>query len=418
MEIRDIIRRLRETKVLENYSFMTALNIFSALIGLIIYPFVIRATGKDAYGTYVYASTIATFFQVVIDFGFASPCAKAVVQARNDVNELSRIVSTVLALKLGFIVLCSIAFTTCLYFIPFMHENIILCVLTFIPSVASSLFPVWYFQGLKKMKTVTYINLSLRLCTIPLIIWLVSTPQDIGIYALIVMASIVVGTLIAYIYVFIDGIRFQYVSKQRIHELLRDATPFFATSLTDSFKLFSVKTVIKHFFGVGDVAVYDLAEKIVTIPRFFTQNINNALFPEIVANATPSRVQRILTYERIIGVTFSILIALLSYPAVLLLGGKQMLGAIPITVLLSASIYTWLVVGAYLNFVFIPANRYYAITMNQVIALISCVSLACIGLLIWENIALVALGLSLSGFIEILFCRYYATTYLHLRTGL
>ena len=47
------LQRLRETRVLENYSFMTALSIFSALIGLIIYPYVIRMTGKDAYGAYI-----------------------------------------------------------------------------------------------------------------------------------------------------------------------------------------------------------------------------------------------------------------------------------------------------------------------------------------------------------------------------
>lgn len=397
---------------------MTALNILSALIGLAIYPFVIRATGKEAYGTYVYAFTIASFFQVVIDFGFDSPCAKAVVHARNDLNELSRIVSSALVLKLGFVVLCSFVFTTCIYFVPFMHHNIALCILTFIQIIATSLFPVWYFQGLKKMKTVTYINLTLRLSTIPIILWLVHSPQDIGIYALIVMVSIVFGTLVSYIYVFSDGIRLRRLSKEHLLELLRDATPFFATSITGSLKSLSVKAIIKHFFGVGDVAIYDLAEKLITIPRFFTQNINSALFPEIVANATPTRVQRILQYERIIGISFAFVISLLSYPAVIILGGQQMIDAVPITILLSASIYTWLVVGAYINFVFIPAGRYYAITLNQVIALISCVILTGFELLIWKDIALVALGLSISGFIEILFCRYYATTHLYMRTDL
>ena len=101
MKVPHIIKRLHETKVLENYSFMTALSIISALIGLVIYPFVIRATGKDAYGTYIYAFTIASFFQVLIDFGFDAPCAKAIVQARDDLRECSRIVSAVLLLNLS-----------------------------------------------------------------------------------------------------------------------------------------------------------------------------------------------------------------------------------------------------------------------------------------------------------------------------
>ena len=324
-----LLQRLKETRVLENYSFMTALSIFSALIGLIIYPYVIRVTGKEAYGTYVYAFTIATFFQAVIDYGFDSPCAKAIVQAREDLRELGRIVTSVLLLKLVFIVLCAVAFVICIYCVPFMQNHFRLCLMTFIQLIATSLFPVWYFQGLKKMKFVTYINLAFRLSTIPLIIWLVHAPEDIGVYAFIVMSSIILGTLIAYVCLFADGICLQRVTIDRLRVLLYDATPFFATSLTSSFKALAVKTIIKHSFGIGEVAIYDLAEKIVTIPRFFTQNINGALFPEVVNNATSNRVRRILKYERIIGVGFALAVALLSYPLVLMFGGHEMQEAIP-----------------------------------------------------------------------------------------
>lgn len=401
-----LLQRLRETRVLENYSFMTALSILSALIGLVIYPFVIRMTGKEAYGTYVYAFTIATFFQVVMDYGFDSPCAKAIVQARENLIERGQIVSGVLVLKAAIAVMCVLVFVSCLCFVPFMQHNRWLCIMTFIQLIAQSLFPVWYFQGMKKMKWVTYINLSLRLATIPLIIWLVRSPEDISLYALIVMASIVIGTLISYIYLFADGIRLQSVEVIQLRSLLRDATPFFATALTGNLKSLTVKTIIKHGFGVGEVAVYDLAEKIITIPRYFTQNINAALFPEVVANATDDRVRRILKYERLIGAGFALLIAALSYPAVLVLGGNAMLGAVYVTVLLSTTIYSWLVVGAYINFAFIPAGKYYTITLNQVVALISCVLFAFGGLYIWQNISMVAAGVMLSGFVEILFCRY------------
>lgn len=403
-----MLQRLRETKVLENYSFMTALSILSALIGLIIYPYVIRMTGKDAYGTYVYAFTIATFFQVIMDYGFDSPCAKAIVQARTNLAERSRIVTSVLALKAMLVAICTIAFILCVRFVPFMHNNSLLCILTFAQLIATTLFPVWYFQGMKKMKVVTYINLSLRLATIPMIIWLVHSPQDIGIYALIVTASVGLGTLAAYICLLADGVRLSRITTAWLRTMLHDATPFFATSLTGILKSLSVKAIIKHCFGVGEVAVYDLAEKIITIPRYFTQNINSALFPEVVANATKDRVKRILRYERLIGAGFAVVIALLSYPAVLILGGQQMTDAVWITILLSTTIYTWLVAGAYINFIFIPANRYYFITLNQVIALVSCVLTAGLGVIAWKDITMVAFGLMVSGFVEILFCRYLA----------
>ncbi len=407
----DILHRLRETRVLENYSYMTALNILSALIGLIIYPYVIRATGKDAFGTYVYAFTIASFFQVLIDYGFDSPGAKAIVQANEDVMERSRIVTSVLLLKTGLIVISGILFSLCLHFIPIMHANRLLCLITFTQLAIGSLFPVWYFQGMKKMKWVTYINLSLRLCTIPLILLFIHSAQDINSYAFIVMISIVLGTGIAYIFLAKDGIRFASISSHRLKTLLSDATPFFATAVTGNLKSLSVKTLIKIHFGVGDVAVYDLAEKIITIPRFFTQNINGALFPEVVNNATPEKVKRIFKYEHLIGIAFTIIIALLSYPMVLILGGEQMMDAVWVTIMLSTTIYTWLVVGAYINFVFIPAGKYYIITLNQLIAFLSCVLLAYYGLFLWQDISVVTAGVMISGFIEMIFCRYISKHY-------
>lgn len=401
-----ITQRLIETRVLENYSFMTALSIFSALIGLIIYPYIIRVTGKEVYGVYVYAFTIATFFQAFVDYGFESPCAKAIVIAKDNLFKQSLIVSSFFYLKSSLAGVCSIIFVICIIFVPFMHNHSTICSMTFVQLLATSFFPVWYFQGTKKMKYVTYINLGIRLSTIPFILWLVHSPADIDKYAFIVMLSVILGTFVSYICLFVDGIRLQRINISQIISLFHESTPFFITSITSSLKGLTVKTIIKHTLGIGEVAIYDLAEKIVSIPRFFTRNINSALFPEVVNNATAKRVQRILKYERIIGISIAVVISLLSYPAVLLLGGQNMLSAIPITILLSIMIYTELCTGAYINFVFIPSNRYYLITMNQIISFISFILAAFIGLLIWKDIIMVTIGVIISGIIEVLFCYY------------
>ena len=410
-EFQNIFRRLLETKVLENYSFMTALSICSALIGLLIYPYVIRVVGKEMYGTYVYAITIMSYFLIVMDFGFDSPCAKAIVQAEGNKDEYSHIVSAVFTAKMLLVTLCGVVLGMMMYYVPFMRHHFVLCLYAFIQTIASILFPGWYFQGTKNMKIVTYINLSIRLLTIPFIIWLVHCPSDIEHYALIVMLSIVLGTLVAYIALWRQRVRIRLVSIQQVKRFYKEAFPFFVTNLTDGLKSSILKTVIKLTFGVSELAIYDMAEKLINIPHFFTQNINAALYPEVVNNASHKRVKSILTTERIIGLSCVILTILMSYPAVLLLGGEQMRDAIPVTMLLSITIYTWLISGAYINFVFVPQNRYYFVTLNQFVALLSCIGLMVIGLLLWKNIIVIALARVLSGIAEIIYCRYTSKRY-------
>ena len=91
-----ILNKLRSTKVLQNYSYMSALNIVSALVGFLVYPYVIRVLGAEQYGSYAFLLAIAMYFQDFIDFGFDSPCTKRVALSHDDKEELGRIVSTVL----------------------------------------------------------------------------------------------------------------------------------------------------------------------------------------------------------------------------------------------------------------------------------------------------------------------------------
>ena len=84
---------------------------------------------------------------------------------------------------------------------------------------------------------------------------------------------------------------------------------------------------------------------------------------------------------------------------------SAMMEAVPIAMILSVTIYSWLVTGAFLNFVFIPNNKYYYITRNQIVALISCLAFIGIGLWIEHSMLCLAAAISLSGLVEIVYCR-------------
>lgn len=406
MSLEHTIRRLKATKVLQNYSYMSALNIFGALISLLIYPYVIRVVGSEQYGLYVFLLAVVMYFQAVLDYGFDQPAAKAIVQNKDDIGAQSRILSTVLIAKIFLLIGILIVAGFIIYVIPILRQNALLIGILFIQPVSTILLPVWYFQGIKDMRSVTIIQLCIRLLQIPFIFWFVCAPEDILLYALIISATTLLGGFVGVLTILRHGIRFVRVPINAIHSLLREGTPFFLTTITGMIKERTLTIVIGAMCGMQEVAVYDLANKIVQIPRLFTQSINAALFPEVVDNAPAQRVQRILKHERIIALIIVLCIILLGYPAIYLLGGKNMLGAYPLAIILSFTIYTYLVVGAYLQFVFIPHNKYYYVALNQLVALVSCFLLCGIGLFFTHSTLLFALSLVLSGFAEIGFCRY------------
>ena len=135
-------------------------------------------------------------------------------------------------------------------------------------------------------------------------------------------------------------------------------------------------------------------------------SINNAIFPKFIENVQKSTVKKIVRYETIIGFAISAFIIFTGYWLVLFLGGIEMLPAYPMSIILSFTILVWLVVGSYISFIFVPANKYYFVTRNQLVALLSFLLFCIPGLFIYHHIWTIIIALTLSGFSEILYCRY------------
>ncbi len=187
-------------KVVENYFFMTALQLISSAFGILIYPYLIRVMGGESYGLYVYALAITSYFIGLISFGFNFPGVKAISQNKTDIIVKSEIVSSILTSKFYIGILSFLLFVILLFSIPFLRENKLILIITFTQIIAEIIYPSWYFQGVQKMKIVTYVQLSFRILSVPFIFIFVQSPADVWVYALIASSTVVVYALFLYIY--------------------------------------------------------------------------------------------------------------------------------------------------------------------------------------------------------------------------
>jgi len=405
IDFRHIWQRLLQTKVLQNYSYMTMLQLFSALIGFVIYPIVIRRVGVEQYGLYAFMLSVVLYFQIVIDFGFDFPAIKAVSFHREDKKQLSETVSAIFCARSLLFVAMAVVAVPVVLLVPMLYSHRLLFIVLFLQNAVSIILPQWYFQGMKQMKVPTLINVSFRVLQIPFILWLVRGEEDIIWYAVIVTASMLLGAVVAMGIMLKDGIRFRRVGVRQMLPYFKDGWAFFLTDLAGNLKERVLTNIIGVYLGMREVAIYDLATKVVSIPRMFTQSINKALFPEVVTKANTLLVNKILRYERWIGLGMVSSVVLLGYWIIWIMGGKEMLSAYPAAVILSGSIYTWLIVGVYLQFVFIPSGHYMLVTWNQVVALVSCLLIASVGLWLCPSVLVIVSAIMLSGFAEMAFCR-------------
>ena len=395
------------TKVIENYLFMTIIQIANTFFGILIYPYLIRVLGADNYGLFVFSQSIITYFTVIISFGFTFPALKLISENRDNQEAKNEVLNAVFSAKILLTILSSMVFIVCLFTIPFFFNHKVLFLINFTQIIQTIFLPQWYFQGIQKMKILTYIQLTFRILSLPITFLFITGPNDLLKYALLVtlINNLVTISSLAYLYKK-EHFRFRIAKTSKLKKNFSDALPFFWSNSTGLIKAESVPIIIGSLFGMREVAYYNLAEKIIAIPRVITMNINDALFPRIIVENEKKTIKKIIQYETWIGIAVTLGIIVFGKYIVLLLGGSLMLDAYPLAIILSISVFVWLVVGSYISFVFVPARKFYLVTKNQFAAFVSFFIFCIISLFIYKSIFSVTIALSLSGLGEIIYCRY------------
>lgn len=399
-------------KVIENYFFMTILQILNSFFYLLIYPYLIRTLGSENYGLFVFCLSISTYLLFFINFGFDIPATKAVAQNLDNKNKVEEIVSEVLTAKTILFLISALLLFVLRYFISFINTNFLIVFIVFVQNLSFVVFPQWYFQAIQNMRIVTFIQLGIKLLSLPLIFLLVKNKNDLNIYALIVSSTTILGAMMALI-IIVNKYRLKiHISDiKSIKPWLKDSVPFFLSNSAGIIKEQGITLLIGSLFGMRDVAIYDLANKIVSIPKTLFTSLNAAIFPKLIVSSTKSKIKKIINIEIILSLGVIVAIAAIGKFGVILLGGESMVAAYPMAIILSITVMVWLVVGAYINFVFVPNNKYVLVTINQLIALGSFIFFSAFGLFLKRDIIVLAWAIALSGICEMLYCKVITSKY-------
>ncbi len=396
----------RHHKVMENYFFMTLLQVLNSAFYLLIYPYLIRKLGSDGYGNYVFVMSIVLIFITIVNFGFDFTGVKSIAENINKKEKLSYTLSAIFTVKLLLSILVTIFYFLLVLFIPKLYSNRLLFYICFFNIFTNIFFPIWYFQGIQQMKIVTYIQVLFKFISLPFIFFLIKLPSDLYLFAFIILFFNLLGAFSAFVIIVkYHKLKICFIPISKLKNWVKEAFPFFLSNSMTIVKEQILLIIIGLFYSMTDVAIFDLAKKVLMVPRIIFSSVNNAIFPKFISEKrTYSDFRKILVYEALVSFLVITLIALFGKWIIEILSGGSMSSAYIVVLIMSITILTWLLVGAYIYFIFIPNNMYYHVSINQVIALVSMIIYIVIGFFFTKSILVLAIALSLSGLTELLYC--------------
>lgn len=355
--IDEIKSRAKNNKtLLANFSYITVLQVFVLLTPLITYPYLTRVLGTELYGLVITAQILSGYATIIVKFGFDSVSARHVSIWRGDASKLSEIVSSILYLRLILWIASFIIYIIIVIAVPIYRQHFLLFLFSFGLTLNVLLFPQFFFQGIERMKVITFVNVGIQTVFIVLTFIVIKQPEDYLLVPILHTIGYLLGGVAA-IYIIFKRYKLSFLipTREQATYYLKDAFPLFATDAVCTIKDKLNYLLLGVFVNMSEVVVYDVGSKLTSLAVQPLTIISTVIFPRMAQNHSNSLFEKFGYVVFLTIVCIVIVLNLFLHPIVFLLIGKE-IPLLPIRLFLLSPLF--LGVGSYIGSCLIVARGY------------------------------------------------------------
>lgn len=312
------------TIILKNFSFLTILRGFNIGIKFLLVAYLIRVLGEISYGIYTWTDSIIQYFIVFINFGFNVYAAKYIVNIKNDLHQLNKITSSIFIIKGLMFIISGVLLVIISYINVFTPYKGFLLILL-LTGIGEVFFPIWYFQGIEKLKTATYITVFSRLLLVLGTFLFVTTNQDLIIFIiLLVTTNFLMGILGYFSLLKYHKFTINWVDFSFLKTITIEAFMFFLGGFLSLTFNFMTIFLIGLYYTMKFVTGFDIALKVVLVCIIPFDMLQQAVFPTITRNKNKNLLKKLILGSFFIGLFFSVILFFFSNQLLMLFGGEAM----------------------------------------------------------------------------------------------
>lgn len=266
--------------IAKNSFYLMIVNGIMLLLPFIAMPYIIRVCGVENFGRIVFAQSVIVYFYILINFGLNTFTIREVAQNSSSVEKISRIAGTYISLRLilgiaGFIILSVI--TSC---IPFLQQFTVLLFYCFIYTLAENLTMSVFFQGMEKMHNIALFQTVFIVFYIVSLMSFVRNEDDYELVVLLQATGMLIFALLSIVWLRIKyKITLQTPSIKNIWSMVKGSVPFTISLIVGIINENIAKIFCGISLGMHDLAVLDVAQKIITAALLPVNIVDQAIYP-------------------------------------------------------------------------------------------------------------------------------------------
>lgn len=269
-------------RLLSNFISLSVLQGANYILPLITLPYLVRVLGVGYFGLLAFANATIAYFGLITDYGFNLTATREISIHRDNKEKVIEIFSSVMTIKLILMFLSFFLLSLLVFSFDKFRKDWGIYFLTFGTVVGQVFFPVWFFQGMERMKYITYLNiLSKVIFTIAIFVF-VKEQSDFYLVPLLTSLGFLIAGFWSLNLVKKEfGVSFSFQKIETIKTYLLDGWDIFVSRAFSSLYKNSNIIILGLLSNNLFVGYYAIAEKIIRLLQTMQDVVGNTLFPYV-----------------------------------------------------------------------------------------------------------------------------------------
>jgi len=275
-----IINKPEKRVLVSNFLALGTVQALNFLLPLLVVPYLLYTLGVEIFGLLAMATAFSSYFMILSDYGFNVTATREISIYREESRKLNEIFSAVMIIKTLLMLLGFFILLLSLWLFDTLAKDGLIYILTFGMVIGEVLFPIWFFQGIEKMRYIAILNIIAKLFFLLAIIVLVKSKEDAYLVPLFNSLGFIIVGMVSLFYMHREfNVRFVWQPYPILRRYFIMGWHIFlsklAVTLYSSSNIFILGVFTNHLL----VGYYAVAYKVISALVSLGDIVNQVIFP-------------------------------------------------------------------------------------------------------------------------------------------